>query len=466
MTFFPFCISPVQKGRDISDILLIVKKKKRNRKKQLRLITILACIVFLALIYLIGVVHYGRHFLPNTYVAQIDVGGLNAKKADEKLKESEPYLNIIQKNKDGSDTVVEQLGLRKLNADIAYETDDLIRKQDRTLWFTSLFSKKELDCDKITGTYDQNKVRDLIKDLYCMKNDNIVMPKDATLAIENATVVLQKEVEGSYIKEEKVNSLVKEKIERLFEGNGDVTLDLTNEYDLPTIKADDPSLQEKMVQDQKVLDETIHIDIDSYNETDLKGSDRASLLQIDNGQLKINEDGLSDYISSFCREYDVSDSEYIDRSSLKNDLHDALLSDKEETVEVNWIIEEREKLVEVSISEQTLYYYEGDTLIMTSPVVTGNGDITDATPTGYFTVQRMKQDSWLTGADYTEHVDYWIGFDPSGRVYGLHDASWRNEFGGDIYLSDPSRGCVNMPVEKISQLWDYIDIGTEIYIHE
>ena len=26
---------------------------------------------------------------------------------------------------------------------------------------------------------------------------------------------------------------------------------------------------------------------------------------------------------------------------------------------------------------------------------------------------------------------------------GFHDASWRDEFGGDIYLTDGSHGCIN-----------------------
>ena len=103
--------------------------------------------------------------------------------------------------------------------------------------------------------------------------------------------------------------------------------------------------------------------------------------------------------------------------------------------------------------------------MLTSDVVTGNAEITDGTPTGTFSVTRMSTDSTLIGADYEEHVDFWIGFDQTGRIYGFHDASWRNEFGGDIYLHDPSRGCVNMPLEKITIIFNYIDLGTEVYIH-
>ena len=139
---------------------------------------------------------------------------------------------------------------------------------------------------------------------------------------------------------------------------------------------------------------------------------------------------------------------------------------KDETVDVVWIPSQHEGRIEVKILEQKLDYYENDTLILSSPIVSGNGEITDETPHGEFYIRKMSTDSYLMGRDYLEHVDFWIGFDPSGRVYGLHDASWRDEFGEDIYLTDPSRGCVNMPTDKITILFDYADVGTEIVVHD
>ncbi|MBO7676568.1 MAG: L,D-transpeptidase, partial [Erysipelotrichaceae bacterium] len=63
-----------------------------------------------------------------------------------------------------------------------------------------------------------------------------------------------------------------------------------------------------------------------------------------------------------------------------------------------------------------------------------------------------------------EHVDYWVGFDQTGCIYGLHDAQWRDEFGGDIWTYDPSRGCVNMPLDKIGLLFERLKLGDEISV--
>ena len=115
--------------------------------------------------------------------------------------------------------------------------------------------------------------------------------------------------------------------------------------------------------------------------------------------------------------------------------------------------------VVVSISKQTLKYYEYDKLVLTSNVVTG---INGKTPKGTFKVQNKAQDIILKGEDYESFVSYWIGF--YRGAFGFHDASWRSSFGGNIYKYAGSHGCVNMPYSKVRQLYNLIDVGTPVYI--
>ena len=77
-------------------------------------------------------------------------------------------------------------------------------------------------------------------------------------------------------------------------------------------------------------------------------------------------------------------------------------------------------------------------------------------------------DATLTGEDYEKHVDYWIGFDEEtgGHMVGFHDASWRTVFGGDEWKNNPTLECINMPTDKVKQLYDAVDLGTEIRIHD
>jgi len=439
-------------------------KKKIDRKKQIHMIATLGVFLFFAVMYLIGLVYYGSHFLPSTFIDGTEVSGLDASKANEALAETEPVMTLLVKTADGGQSE-EKIGLKKLDPSLSYDSSSLLKAQNSPLWFTSLFQRKDLKCESLSGTYDPQKLTELSKGLNCTDPEKVVMPEDAKLEIRDGDIVIVDAVQGNYIDPNAVTEKLQTALDQCIAGKGGTVLDLTPYYQIPK-SSEDLQLSSAKEEMQKVLDKTIHIDIDSSQETELQGTELCDLLSVEGDQIVVDEEDLSTFIGDLCSRYDVSSSEYIDRSSLKTDLQGSLTSKEDETVSVNWIYEKPKGLIEVVISEQMLYYYENDVLIMSSPIVSGNPNITDETIHGHYTVQRMSRDTQLMGTDYLEDVSYWIGFDETGRVYGIHDASWRDAFGGDIWLTDPSRGCVNMPTDKVAQLYSYVDIGTEVYVHD
>ena len=435
---------------------------KLEKVKKKRMIIGLSTCLVLALLYLIGFFYFSSHFLPKTFVNGIDVSNLKLNAANEKLRQIDPYINIIEKNKNGDGTITEKINLKQIREDISFDCSGLLNKQNKIGWFTSMLSAKELICDKVRGSYQKAKVLALVKSLFCTNAENIVYPEDATLSLNQGKIELLPAKNGSYIKENTVYDLTRKSIENLFAGQGSDTLDLTQSYELPSLKEDDPIFEEKKREMEETLSKTISFSLDGENSIALKAKEIGDLLKVENNTLVIDDDSLSDYLYSLYKEKDTGFS----KSQLIDSLRKTLLSKHDETIGNI----EREKidssLIDVSIKQQFLQYFENDVLILSSPIVSGNGDITDETPHGHFYIRKMQPDSYLMGRDYIEHVDYWIGFDETGRVYGLHDAPWRDEFGGDIYLTDPSRGCVNMPIEKITQLYSYIDLGVEVYVHD
>lgn len=117
--------------------------------------------------------------------------------------------------------------------------------------------------------------------------------------------------------------------------------------------------------------------------------------------------------------------------------------------------------VEVDISDQTIKIYKENELILTSLVVTG----ADRTPTriGYFPIMYKAYDTYLKGPGYNCHVNYWMPFD--GGI-GLHDASWRSTFGGDIHFENGSHGCVNMPNETAKIVDENVKSGDYVLVHK
>lgn len=115
--------------------------------------------------------------------------------------------------------------------------------------------------------------------------------------------------------------------------------------------------------------------------------------------------------------------------------------------------------VEVDMTEQKLYYYEEGKLVLESDIVTGDMKRKRSTPEGVNFVYSKQRNRVLRGRDYVSPVKYWM---PVNGNIGLHDAEWRNEFGGTIYQSDGSHGCVNMPDDAIAKLYDMVDIGMPV----
>ena len=57
----------------------------------------------------------------------------------------------------------------------------------------------------------------------------------------------------------------------------------------------------------------------------------------------------------------------------------------------------------------------------------------------------------LDGPGYSTPVTYWMPF--NGGI-GLHDATWRSSFGGNIYKTNGSHGCVNLPYNMAKIIYE------------
>ena len=118
--------------------------------------------------------------------------------------------------------------------------------------------------------------------------------------------------------------------------------------------------------------------------------------------------------------------------------------------------------VEVDISSQTVNLYKNNELIMTTSVTTGFENKYD-TRLGYFYIYYKQADTYLIGPGYKLHVDYWLPFD--GGI-GFHDAYWRYDFGGDIYKTNGSHGCINMQNDAAKTLFESVEANTRVLVHK
>ena len=119
--------------------------------------------------------------------------------------------------------------------------------------------------------------------------------------------------------------------------------------------------------------------------------------------------------------------------------------------------------VEINILKQHLWFYKDGKLIVQGSVVTGNPNRGNATVLGVYMVNYLQKNATLTGQNYEAKVTYWMPF--FGNM-GLHDASWRYCFGGEIYLRNGTHGCVNAPLYLARAIFENIDEGTPVIIYK
>lgn len=119
-------------------------------------------------------------------------------------------------------------------------------------------------------------------------------------------------------------------------------------------------------------------------------------------------------------------------------------------------IGEGERWVDVDLSNQRTYAYEGDQLIRSFIVSTGTWQ--HPTVTGQYQIYVKYDSAPMSGPGYYLPGVPFIMYFYKG--YGLHGTYWHNNFGTPM-----SHGCVNLTIDDAEWLYHWASIGTLVNIH-
>lgn len=135
------------------------------------------------------------------------------------------------------------------------------------------------------------------------------------------------------------------------------------------------------------------------------------------------------------------------------------------------------KLIVVSTENQSAQMFENGKVVYSTPVTTGGPEL--PTDIGIFHIYMKASpfefhSPWPPGSPYyypPTPVTYWMPFD---GAEGLHDASWRGNFGPGSNLQPTdlgtgnyilgTHGCVNLPFDAAQFVWDWAPIGTTVVV--
>lgn len=456
---------------------------KRKKGKKIAAIISVSVGGVILLCYLTLSIWFSFHFNKNTYIDGQNVSYHTVKSVKNTIDTYMSEYTLSVNGREHASFVIRPEDIDMTIQAVSNEKS-IKKKQNGFLWFLYLNNKRKDYKTSYEVTYDKEKLYQFLKDQDCMQEKNMEKPKDAYVAVEKSEAVIVPETEGDYLDTDKVQEVVTMALEQVKD-----TVDLDEEacYENAEITADSKEIADRKKALETYLAVQIDYSIDRISWT-LDASTFGSWLYYDNGKWKFKKKSVQAYVKQLAETYDTvgttrtfqtytgryveeTGNRYgwaIDVEAETKGLREALASGKsqERTPEFSQTGAAYNKYgdigysyVEVDLSNQHVYLIIDGKLVEDSPCVTGCVKKGHGTPDGLYSITYKESPSVLRGEDYETKVNFWM---PFNRGIGLHDATWRDKFGGDIYYSSGSHGCVNLPYQKAAVIYENIYAGMPV----
>lgn len=460
-------------------------RKKRQNKRSKAIQGTIASLCCLGAIYLGVAAYSANHFNFGTKINGVNVGGKSVTEAEETLSSQiQSYKLELDERGDTKEEIKgTDIGL-KYDGDKIKELKD---SQSSLGWIATLFKKNNPETSKIYS-YDEDLLNKALNNLSCVKNKSASNPKNASLEYKDGSYQIVDEVLGNKINKDALHDNV---IDAISNGKSSINLDTDNSYENPKYT----SKSEEVAKAKDTLNKyvTLKVTYDSHGKTEvLDGDTIHNWLGVDdNMEVSFDESKVKNYVNKVASIYNtfgntrdfvtsskktvqVSGGNYgwiVNKSKEVKDLIDAVKGGQDVTKEPAYsqtaVTKDSNDIgdtyVEVNLTKQHVWFYKKGALVVDGDVVTGNVSNNTGTPVGTYVLNYKEKNATLKGEDYSSPVDYWMPF--NGNV-GLHDASWRNGvFGGKIYMTSGSHGCVNCPYNLAKTIFENIDAGTPVIVY-
>lgn len=341
--------------------------------------------------------------------------------------------------------------------------------------------------------YDEDKLQKNIQGQALVSE--VEKPVNANVKYENGEFKIIPEVMGNMVDYKKLNKKIKDAI---YNHQEEIVLE-DDDYINPVVKNNSKELK-KLLADVKTI-ESMKIGF-NFNGFDFKleGEDLIDMFDTDKGSYELNYDKITKYVSHLADETNtygknrIFNATGIGKITVNPGVYGFILDVPGTVEKVYELINERKSgdvepvyertglsreadgsdigntYVEVDISRQYMWFYLNGELIFETYIVTGMPQTRKwATNVGVGSIlskaanQTLRGDSF-DGSRYETPVSYWMPIGWDGE--GFHDAPWRGSFGGNIYYSNGSHGCLNMPPALAGKLFELAPHNTPVIVYE
>ena len=445
-------------------------------------------IIFIAsivLIYLLISLYFVNHYFFNTVINGVNV----SLKAHEDVNHIirnyiENYdLQLIERNGETEEIIGQDIGMQYNGKN---DIPKINKIQNSYKWINSLLKDQDYYLDDLF-VYNKDNLENKINELNCLNKD-IIEPQNVSFRYSNGSYEVIKEVYGNKIYTDKLKKAIKMSI---LQGKTKLDLDENLCFEDPKYTSSSDKTMETKNLLNKYVSTKINYIFGSENEI-LDDNIINEWLSVDDKlEVVINEKAVNEYVKGLSKKYDTvgmprkiktSTNKIVEvkggfygwkincgaeTKALLENIKLGELLQKEPIYTQKALFRDEDDIgdtyVEINITMQHLWFYKDGKLVTQGSVVTGDPNKGNSTGVGVYMLNYKEKGSTLNGPNYESDVAYWMPF--NGNI-GIHDASWRYSFGGDIYKRNGTHGCVNAPLYLAKKVFDNIEDGTPIICYE
>ena len=416
-----------------------------------------------------------------TVIDEVDVSGMTISEMEEEI--GKYSLRVIERQADGT-TLEEEISGSEIG--LSYVSTEplqaVLEGQNRLLWFVEQDAVYEME-DMFS--YEESALEEKIGGLRGFQREFIQNPTDAYIAdyLPGNGFELVAENPGNRLNRDKTIEVIKAAVAGLEE---QVDLAAAGCYEEPKVTAENKELQETYAKLQNYVTAVITYTFGTEREI-LDGDIVADWIIWEKGQPALDPELVKEYVNSLRKKHDTV---FHKRKFLTSygeevtvDLGDYgwWMDVGQETEELIALLERGESgervpvyrqtaashdspdygdsYVEINLTAQHLFLYQNGECVLESDFVSGNASRGNDTPTGIYGITYKERNATLNGETYSTPVSFWM---PFNNNVGMHDATWRSEFGGNIYLTNGSHGCINLPYSIAQEIYGYVEKNTPV----
>lgn len=404
---------------------------------------------------------------------------------------SAPKLELKEKGETALTLTLEEMGYTIDEMQLLDSIQECMKEQNLRLLF-SLMEGNEFEVE-VPFEYDENAFHEAVSAVKFAQPR--ISSVDASLEFNGTEYYIEPEIYGNELDDADLQVLVKDYVDKLTSNSrpqSDVSLDVPESfYFLPAVTQDDGEMNTLMGIYNSYCKAKVSLTFGEEKEV-IDWSVIQNWLDIADGQATLREEDIYNYVYDLAARYDTL---YYERDFTAHDgrtIHfessdygyqidkDAEAAQLIEDIQANTEVE-REPVyavkgykrngrddicgnyVEANLTQQHLWFYMDGELVIETDFVSGLPKDGRETVTGVFGIPYKKSPETLKGDTWEETVTYWMPF-YDGQ--GLHDAPWRSSFGGTIYQTNGSHGCVNLPAEAAAVIYENMEERVPIILYK